>query len=175
MDILYFNKLRKDIQWCIQKIKCLLDKGCECDCQDNLDIYSTEEIVVGTWIDGRPIYRKVIQETWNPIDTPTATFFPFGSGGNRYRKISVSAIGTGRQIVRFNTFYDNEEFGNMTQDIATLNEAVLQQISSGIMYSYINGFFSPNNLIIQLHYNSFSTTPDTNILFTHIIEYVKPA
>ena len=32
-----------------------------CDYVNNLNTYSTsEEIVVGTWIDGKPIYRKVI-------------------------------------------------------------------------------------------------------------------
>ena len=30
------------------------------DIPSTLDIYSTDEIVVGTWIDGKPIYRKVV-------------------------------------------------------------------------------------------------------------------
>lgn len=29
-------------------------------CENILDIYSTDEIVVGRWIDGKPIYRKVV-------------------------------------------------------------------------------------------------------------------
>ena len=27
------------------------------------EVYSTEEQVIGTWIDGKPIYRKIIQST----------------------------------------------------------------------------------------------------------------
>ena len=30
------------------------------DIPSTLDIYSTDEIIVGTWIDGKPIYRKVV-------------------------------------------------------------------------------------------------------------------
>ena len=33
------------------------------DIPSPLDIYSTDEIIVGTWIDGRPIYRKVLSST----------------------------------------------------------------------------------------------------------------
>lgn len=46
------------------------------DIPNTLDVYSTEEKVVGTWIDGKPIYRKVVQTTtpttanvWTDIDT----------------------------------------------------------------------------------------------------------
>ena len=34
--------------------------GYNCDYVNNLHTYSTDEIRVGTWIDGKPIYRKVI-------------------------------------------------------------------------------------------------------------------
>ena len=33
------------------------------DIPSTLDIYSTEEKVIGTWIDGKPIYRKVLSST----------------------------------------------------------------------------------------------------------------
>lgn len=46
------------------------------DIPNTSDVYSTEEKVVGTWIDGKPIYRKVVQTTtpttanqWTDIDT----------------------------------------------------------------------------------------------------------
>lgn len=39
----------------------------------SLDVYSTEETVVGTWIDGKPLYRKVFLSTTAPsIKTATA-------------------------------------------------------------------------------------------------------
>ena len=43
------------------------------------DTYSTEEQVIGTWIDGKPLYRKVLvgtvptvseSGTWNSVDVP---------------------------------------------------------------------------------------------------------
>lgn len=33
------------------------------------DIYSTEEMVIGTWIDGRPLYRRVFETTVTLTDT----------------------------------------------------------------------------------------------------------
>ena len=33
------------------------------DAEKNFNKYSTTEEVIGTWIDGKPIYRKVIQTT----------------------------------------------------------------------------------------------------------------
>ena len=30
---------------------------------DTLEIYSTEEVVIGKWIDGKPLYRKVLSST----------------------------------------------------------------------------------------------------------------
>lgn len=36
---------------------------------DNLEHYSTDEQVVGTWIDGKPIYRKVIDFGYLPNNT----------------------------------------------------------------------------------------------------------
>lgn len=41
------------------------------------DIYSTEEQVVGRWIDGRPLYRKVITGTSGPIVEQEISFYTF--------------------------------------------------------------------------------------------------
>lgn len=46
----------------------------------DMNVYSTEEKIVGTWIDGKPIYRKVLkfalqeltQNAWNTINGVTA-------------------------------------------------------------------------------------------------------
>ena len=41
------------------------------------DEYSTDEIIVGTWIDGKPIYRKTIE--CNPISSASRShYFPHG-------------------------------------------------------------------------------------------------
>ena len=48
----------------------------------DMNVYSTEEKIVGTWIDGKPIYRKVIEAatstnidttSWG-IDTPLSCY-----------------------------------------------------------------------------------------------------
>ena len=36
---------------------------------NNRDVYSTEEQCIGKWIDGKPIYRKVVQFTIGAINT----------------------------------------------------------------------------------------------------------
>lgn len=37
------------------------------------EIYSTKEIRIGTWIDGKPVYRRIIEtETGSELDTPNA-------------------------------------------------------------------------------------------------------
>ena len=45
---------------------------------NNRGIYSTEEKVVGTWIDGKPIYRKVVIHTYNKEDDNKYPKFPTG-------------------------------------------------------------------------------------------------
>lgn len=51
----------------------------------DLDVYSTSEQVVGTWIDGKPIYRKVIETT-----TPSTGNSSFPSN-SAYSDISIGA------------------------------------------------------------------------------------
>lgn len=60
----------------------------------DMNVYSTEEKIVGTWIDGKPIYRKVIVSTFglspasskkillnNDIETPVSCTFISDNGG----------------------------------------------------------------------------------------------
>ncbi len=44
-------------RYCLQMVSC--GDGC-CGNGGSENVYSTEETVCGTWIDGKPIYRKVI-------------------------------------------------------------------------------------------------------------------
>lgn len=44
---------------------------------DDPNVYSTDETKIGTWIDGRPLYRKVLQTTQN-ITANTETTFSHG-------------------------------------------------------------------------------------------------
>lgn len=45
--------------------------GYSCDYINDLNTYSTDEQVVGTWIDGSPIYRKAIAISSLPNNTTT--------------------------------------------------------------------------------------------------------
>lgn len=37
--------------------------------EDKGEVYSTEEVKIGTWIDGKPLYRKVISSTLPKVET----------------------------------------------------------------------------------------------------------
>jgi hypothetical protein len=52
-----------------------------CDYVNKLNTYSTDEIRVGTWIDGKPIYRKVIYISALPSSTGPATAYSPGITG----------------------------------------------------------------------------------------------
>lgn len=61
-----------------------------CDYINGLETYSTSETRVGTWIDGKPIYRKVIQTTKaniesaiNALNIDTPTYF-YGLADSKY-------------------------------------------------------------------------------------------
>ena len=58
---------------------------------DNSNVYSTDEIIVGEWIDGKPIYRKLALSGVNRVNTNTALDV---STWNISR--FINAIGSGR-------------------------------------------------------------------------------
>lgn len=54
------------------------------------NIYSTEEQVVGTWIDGKPLYRKVVEYTLvEPSGYPSYPSFDTGIKNIEYAMIDV--------------------------------------------------------------------------------------
>lgn len=56
--------------------------------------YSTDETVVGTWVDGKPIYRKVIENTQD-IHGTTWTYLNDFDASNIALMISISEIRDG--------------------------------------------------------------------------------
>lgn len=63
----------------------------------NMSQYSTNEIKIGTWIDGKPLYRKVLSGT-----------LPTGSGDNTFsisnsRIVSVNGFVNSQYGIWFNT------------------------------------------------------------------------
>ena len=43
--------------------------------QESVNKYSTDEQIIGTWIDGKPLYRKVIEGTLSAPDISGGTWF----------------------------------------------------------------------------------------------------
>ena len=52
----------------------IIDDGLSSSCE----VYSTEETVIGTWIDGKPLYRRVIQIT-SPATTDSYQYYSISS------------------------------------------------------------------------------------------------
>lgn len=57
----------------------------------NANEYSTTETVIGTWIDGKPLYRKVVSDTTSTTNGTWKDFNPFSS--NEIDTV-VSIVGT---------------------------------------------------------------------------------
>lgn len=70
------------------------------DAFDPMDIYSTEEVRIGTWIDGKPLYRVVMEAT-----LPTDNSWHNISTGVRNVEIVASLRGIVRHPTRTKTFY----------------------------------------------------------------------
>lgn len=80
--------------------------------------YSTEEKVVGTWIDGKPIYKKVIS---------------FGALPNDSTKSIVHNILNLKRIVKLEGFAgSNQNLGGITLPHATLTPVALYADSSTV-------------------------------------------
>lgn len=75
--------------------KCIKNKQLE-DKVEKLSTYSTDEVRIGTWIDGKPLYRKIIETTMpeTPSNgvyiTKNTTNIPDMSFGYVSRAIAIS-------------------------------------------------------------------------------------
>ena len=72
-----------------------------CDYINGLETYSTDETRVGTWIDGKPIYRKVLTGT-----------LPVGAGSNSFTLSNISIINVNGIVhSRWGSWYElNSEY-----------------------------------------------------------------
>lgn len=114
---------------------------------DGKEVYSTSEIIIGTWIDGRPIYRKVYTGT-----TATIT-----SGG--YSTFTDSNLMTMDDLIRFH--YSIKD---------GTNRIVIPNVGDRIASTYIQTSYGGVGMIVQnsSYYSNFSNKP-----FTIILEYTK--
>lgn len=77
------------------------------------DVYSTNETVIGTWIDGKPIYRK----TFNNISVTSSEYsvIPIATGLTIDNLINISGylVNNGRWVVTLNSV--DIQYANMVR------------------------------------------------------------
>ena len=86
-----------------------------------LEEYSTTEKIIGKWIDGKPVYRKIVSGA-----VPQSNFYPTVETGitNLDKVVSISVVlayGDNRQYftsVRYNNYYLNKEDDNKITIVA---------------------------------------------------------
>lgn len=83
---------------------------------DNKEIYSTGETIVGTWIDGKPIYRKVVKVTLTT--TNTWTYFD-----NIFDNLS--------ELVTFKGFYTPNNYSYNRRFVTEAGNDILAQTNNG--------------------------------------------
>lgn len=84
----------------------------------DMNVYSTEEKIVGTWIDGKPIYRRVLKATsnsisiadnWIPIQGISDTFAAIKNQIETVKNVScvadISSVALGRIEMRLTDGY----------------------------------------------------------------------
>lgn len=112
--------------------------------------YSTEETVCGKWIDGKPIYRKVITGTLAK------------DSGNAYVFANVSELNIGRMIKLYGNMIDNADVMHITLQtsynmttglIAALNMAYNSK-TGNILYNLLNndGYYSGCTVYVVIEY-----------------------
>lgn len=93
---------------------------------DNKDEYSTEEIRIGTWIDGSPIYRKVISCNFGTLSTNWQILTPVPDGFKQL--INLRAVNNysilGRNKI-YPTYEDSNWFISFDVDSSNTNITVI--------------------------------------------------
>lgn len=123
------------------------------------EVYSTEEIAIGTWIDGSTIYRKVIEVTLKseiPNGTPDVTLAPHGIE-NFNQLVDLRCLSNG-QTIRYS-------FDGYTFLTNLYNMSNYTNIKNGSIRAYLNGA----NICIDAGYQWKSK------VITVIVEYTKTA
>lgn len=126
------------------------------------DVYSTEEVVVGTWIDGKPLYRKV----------------QIGQGAfaedSHNLSISLDKLGINDlSIDTFVGFRGTVKIGNPTYSEIGQWFVTFSSESSTLDIDYGSNFvLGANDLTVSLR-RRLTTRLTTNIIVIGIIEYTK--
>jgi len=91
------------------------------------EVYSTEEVRIGTWIDGKPLYRRVISGTtptkansWTVVATVPNIEFKFANGNSLGKNGNHTAI-PGNLILMFVSNTNNTIHFDVAGDSNYLN------------------------------------------------------
>ena len=135
--------------------------------KDNLEQYSTSEIKIGTWIDGKPLYRRVITSTNLNVNTNN--------------NISISNY-SGMQIKRIYG-YNLAGGSNFVADINCLTSGSSEALTNfrtscyyngnGILLSYCGSYLTGNNKYDTYITLEYTKTTDTATRSLNAIEQTR--
>ena len=84
----------------------------ELNINNEKEIYSTGETIVGTWIDGKPIYRKVIKGTTGSTSGQDTALFNVSSLAlNLDKLIKLDGMVYGTESISANYYYASNNYG----------------------------------------------------------------
>ena len=89
---------------------------------DDPNEYSTNEVRIGTWIDGKPLYRKVIEKTVNHTSSTSTTKYQYSLGIANVDTIFIdrgNSFSNGGVTPLDNIFYNNQAISIFTRAAIT--------------------------------------------------------
>ena len=98
---------------------------------DTSNIYSTQEQIIGTWIDGNPVYRKVFDNTNKQYGTTNVSIDISNLDVNVI--ISLDAYGTDQDNMAGSKFTINGTTSNANRIIYVVNDNIIVR---GSYYSW---------------------------------------
>ena len=104
----------------------------------NKNIYSTTETRIGTWINGKPLYRKVLSIT-TPSSTSNTQITTFDSTYNIQNFYGKVLISTSQQLLDLN-FYFSEQY-NIATYVIQNTHAINMKVGSAA-YTSQNGYIT---------------------------------
>lgn len=97
------------------------------------EVYSTEEIRIGTWIDGKPLYRKVYEATsLSNSDFQRVVTLPSGVSYTNVKNIYGYMDIQSTHILGPMNVYDNEE---LSRSLFVQNNYILMRVVGNVNYN----------------------------------------
>ena len=130
-----------------------------------LDNYSTTEQMIGTWIDGKPLYRKIVTNAFPQVTS---------DGTQAYTSIDLSSLSPEEVIIEwantFNAAKTSTQMFPIARNVGTTsNSELIARVlySSNYLYIYCKiQSYNTNTLIASILYTKTTDTATTNSLNT---------